>query len=179
MKVRTDEGKWISIESTIKDKHIEQIYRQQKYDSLIGDGYEEYITRIRQYESTGPAFVSRTETDVAIALGGIIQITKGVGHLWMALSTEALRRPKGLFKACKYLFEELKETCDFHRIQADIDAGEWANIRFAEKYDFNYEGIMKAYGPDKEDFYRYAWRPGVPGNRKLTKLMKKQSQKKD
>lgn len=170
-------SKTFTITHAISDKHIEQIYRNRKNDSLIGEGYRPFVDRIRQYETLGPSFSAATDAGNIIAMGGILESTPGVGHVWMALSTEALRRPKSLVKICRTLFVELKNGLNLHRLQADIDIHEWANIRFAERYDFNFEGVMKAYGPNKEDFYRYAWVEGIPGNRKLTKLMKKQKKK--
>lgn len=172
MEVVINQKRTVTIKHDITDTYIEQIFRNQKSDSLIGDGYSEYIARIRLYEKQGPAFAAVTETDIVIALGGIISITPGVGHVWLTLSTEALRRPKSLLKVCKLIFKEMVQAKNYHRVQADIDITQWDNIRFVERHDFNFEGVMKAYGPNKEDFYRYAWIKGVPGNRKLTKLIK-------
>lgn len=161
-----------TITHNIKDKYIRQIFSNQKSDSLIGDGYDEFIERVRGYEKAGPTFVCVTESDIALGIGGIIPTVPGSGHVWLSLNVMAIRRPKTLFKVCKNMYKEILEVNDYHRVQADIDITQWDNIRFAERYGFNFEGVMKAYGPNKEDFYRYAWIKGIPGNFKLTKLIK-------
>jgi RimJ/RimL family protein N-acetyltransferase len=54
------------------------------------------------------------------------------------------------------MFDYLQEEFDYQRIQASIAVTDKTAKRFAEWLGFQNEGVMKKYGPDGTDYYRYA-----------------------
>ena len=54
------------------------------------------------------------------------------------------------------MFDHMQEEYKYQRIQASISVKDAKAKRFAEWLGFENEGIMKKYGPDGSDYYRYA-----------------------
>ncbi len=91
-----------------------------------------------------------------VGCAGIIPLWNGVADLWMYLGKETFTDKLFACKIIKYYLNDIIKRHDIHRIQAVVKADYCQGIRFAELFKFKPEGTMKAYGPNKEDFIRYA-----------------------
>tara|TARA_R100000808_G_scaffold19385_1_gene42091 strand:- start:7075 stop:7497 length:423 start_codon:yes stop_codon:yes gene_type:complete len=96
------------------------------------------------------------EEDVVLGIGGVHNIWQGVGEAWLLLGKEAFARPKTVARHTVYMFAHMQEEYKYQRIQASISVKDVKAKRFAEWLGFENEGIMKKYGPDGSDYYRYA-----------------------
>jgi RimJ/RimL family protein N-acetyltransferase len=50
----------------------------------------------------------------------------------------------------------VQEDNDLQRIQASVHANDKQAIRYVEWLGFENEGLMKKFGPDGSDYYRFA-----------------------
>tara|TARA_R100000306_G_C4354253_1_gene131798 strand:+ start:582 stop:1016 length:435 start_codon:yes stop_codon:yes gene_type:complete len=91
-----------------------------------------------------------------VACAGIMPLWNGVADLWMYLGKETFTDKRLACKVIKYYLDDIIKRHDIHRFQAVVKADYCKGIRFAEFFGFKAEGIMKAFGPNKEDFIRYA-----------------------
>jgi RimJ/RimL family protein N-acetyltransferase len=63
------------------------------------------------------------------------------------------------FSAAKYsslLLDHVQEDTDLQRIQASVHTRDKQAIRYVEWLGFENEGLMKKFGPDGSDYYRFA-----------------------
>ncbi|MAL84462.1 MAG: hypothetical protein CMF11_09030 [Idiomarina sp.] len=96
------------------------------------------------------------EEDVVLGIGGVHNIWQGVGEAWLLLGKEAFARPITVARHTCNMFDHMQEEYKYQRIQASIAVKDVKAKRFAEWLDFENEGIMRKYGPDGSDYYRYA-----------------------
>ena len=96
------------------------------------------------------------EEDVVLGIGGVHNIWQGVGEAWLLLGKEAFARPTTVARHTCNMFDHMQEEYEYQRIQASISVKDANAKRFAEWLGFQNEGIMKKYGPDGSDYYRYA-----------------------
>ena len=96
--------------------------------------------------------------DIPVACGGVHEVFKGSGVAWAWIDKNI---PKACVRRVAMLlrkhFHEKVERHGFHRIQADVEVGLEKAERFVRFLGFESEGIMKAFGPDKQDYERYAY----------------------
>lgn len=92
-----------------------------------------------------------------IAIIGLYEYWHGVGECYM-LTGEGVEKNKIFFcKAIKALFEEYQAKRNLHRIQCTVHESNMRAFNWLIKFmGFTNEGLMKAYGPDKSDYYRLA-----------------------
>ena len=96
------------------------------------------------------------EEDVVLGIGGVHNIWNGVGEAWLLLGKEAFARPKTVARHTVNMFDHMQEEYNYQRIQASIAVTDAKAKRFAEWLGFQNEGIMRKYGPDGSDYFRYA-----------------------
>lgn len=96
------------------------------------------------------------EEDVVLGIGGVHNIWNGVGEAWLLLGKEAFARPRTVARHTVNMFDHMQEEYKYQRIQASIAVKDGKAKRFAEWLGFQNEGIMRKYGPDGSDYYRYA-----------------------
>lgn len=96
------------------------------------------------------------EEDVVLGIGGVHNIWNGVGEAWLLLGKEAFARPRTVARHTVNMFDHMQEEYKYQRIQASIAVKDAKAKRFAEWLGFQNEGIMRKYGPDGSDYYRYA-----------------------
>jgi len=104
----------------------------------------------------GPAVTIMIGDKVAGSLG-IAKVFNGNGIAWCIMDRDIPKKYKRRVSLiCK---EELIKKMDrfkFHRVQADIAMSFDEGRRFVEFLGMESEGVMRAFGPDKEDYERYA-----------------------
>lgn len=96
------------------------------------------------------------EEDVVLGIGGVHNIWENVGEAWLLLGREAFDKPKTVARHTVHMFDHMQEEHKYQRIQASISVKDTKAKRFAEWLGFENEGIMRKYGPDGSDYYRYA-----------------------
>ena len=96
------------------------------------------------------------DNNVPICSGGIIPTWMGNAQGW-AIASKRIFRNK--IKAARLIKERTDLLCannKIWRLQTAVKANFKIGVRFAEFLGFKNEGLMKAYGPDKTDYYRMA-----------------------
>ena len=90
---------------------------------------------------------------VPVICAGIVLITTGVGEVWTITDKIADRYPILLHKTVLQLLKKLDDL-GFHRLQSICSM--WGNtFKWLEKLGFEYEGTMRQFGPNKEDYCLY------------------------
>lgn len=87
---------------------------------------------------------------------GIIIIWPGMGHAWMIIHNQKLflSNIKKILAGFKVIFGAWAKR--FRRVQADVQCGFSGGINWAEHLGFDFEYVAKKYGPNGEDFGKYA-----------------------
>jgi hypothetical protein len=110
----------------------------------------------RAFFDEGPAVTIMIGDKVAGSLG-ISEMFKGVGVAWCLMDKHIPSKYKRrVALICKEEMHKKMERFEFHRMQADVAMGCDVAHRFVKFLGLKSEGIMKAFGPDKEDYERYA-----------------------
>ena len=69
----------------------------------------------------------------------------------------SVRRPVTLARILYDTFYEWVEHKELWRVQANVRADWPLAIRFARFIGMEREGLMKKFGPEQADYFRYAW----------------------
>ena len=88
--------------------------------------------------------------------GGIVPLWNGVAEGWVISSKRIF---KNRIKASRLIKKRTDLLCAANkiwRLQTAVKSNFKTGLRFAEFLGFKNEGLMKAYGPDKTDYYRMA-----------------------
>ena len=91
-----------------------------------------------------------------IAAGGVFPLWEGVAEGWVLATKEINNFPITFSKVIKQRCEMLLKNNNFKRFQTSVKADCKVAIRFAKFLNLEEEGLMRNYGPDGSDFYRYA-----------------------
>lgn len=114
----------------------------------------EYLNMIDHHLKFGSAmaFVTMDGRDV-IGIGGVTNMTKGVGYVWLDFSDKV---DSYKFSIIKLLKEVLAQCSDMHRLQCDVrvDNKQWVN--FVKYMGFKEEGVMRKFNSDRSDSYMMA-----------------------
>lgn len=87
-----------------------------------------------------------------LAMGGIIRIWEGRGQAWMFISKNV--RPH--MTALHRLVKTILINSDLRRIEATVDVGFDAGMRWMKMLGFEMEGYMKGYMPGGSDAVLFA-----------------------
>jgi hypothetical protein len=131
------------------------------YVAAIGDGW--CISTPRQvgelFAATGPAYTALVDGEVA-AVAGIAVMWPGVAEAWAVLTAVGRAHPAFVHRAVARTLRGLVRQLGLRRLQASVDASNPVALRWAEVLGFRPEGVMRAYGPQGQDFVRFAMFPG-------------------
>ncbi len=114
-------------------------------------------TFINYTQSSGDAYSFSTSLDGDILLlVGVFPLWEGVGEIWTLFPQNAKelfrRNPRSILKGIKKYLNLLP----FRRLQTIVRSDFKVGIKFVEHFGFQREGLLKQYGLDKKDYYRYA-----------------------
>lgn len=115
-----------------------------KHDAFDGD-YDEYL---KIYEDN-PAYTIVINDEIVFC-GGVVDIGWRRGEAWTLMSDLFYKYPKTCFKICKEKLNELQISMGLRRLQALVDTNLEGGSHFAQHLGFEYEGLLKAYGPNGE-----------------------------
>jgi len=138
-------------------------YNTQHGDEMIEFGLNDKLMDIDasfkenriDFAMAGLAF-TLLDNNVPICSGGIIPTWLGSAEGWV-ISSKRIFENK--IKAARLIRERTDLLCannKIWRLQTAVKADFKIGVRFAEFLGFKNEGLMKAYGPDKTDYYRMA-----------------------
>ena len=138
-------------------------YQTQHGDEMIEFGLNDKLMDIDasfkenriDFAMAGLAF-TLLDNNVPICSGGIIPTWLGNAQGWV-ISSKRIFRNK--IKASRLIKERTDLLCannKIWRLQTAVKANFKTGIRFAEFLGFKNEGLMRAYGPDKTDYYLMA-----------------------
>jgi hypothetical protein len=102
----------------------------------------------------GPTYTGFIDGKVAW-FAGIVLMWPGVGEGWLLASGLATENKLGFLRGIKRLMHKLINTHQLHRMQTTVMHGHTELIRFVEFLGMEFEGRMKNYGPNKEDYLMY------------------------
>jgi len=89
---------------------------------------------------------------------GIMPMWDGVGEAWMIASSRIHSNERQFIRYAKSgVMQRLINDHKLWRVQAVCKVGWSQALRFARMMGFAEEGIMRAYGPEQDDYHRVAW----------------------
>ena len=80
----------------------------------------------------------------------------GVGEAWLGATGLARHYPLFMARDLKGRMDECARQMGLHRVQCTVLASKPNSLRWARMLGFEPEGLMRKFGPQKEDFYRFA-----------------------
>ena len=114
--------------------------------------HKKYVVSV---EDIGMSFTGLLNNQ-PIAAGGICYLWEGVAEGWVLASRDILKYPIFCAKTIKRRTDLLATNNKLKRIQTAVKHDSETAIRFAEWLGLENEGLMKHYGFDGSDQYRYA-----------------------
>ena len=138
-------------------------YKTQHGDEMIEFGLNDKLMDIDasfkenriDFAMAGLAF-TLLDNNVPVCSGGIVPLWTGVAEGWVISSKRIF---KNRIKASRLIKKRTDLLCAANkiwRLQTAVKSNFKTGLRFAEFLGFKNEGLMKAYGPDKTDYYRMA-----------------------
>jgi RimJ/RimL family protein N-acetyltransferase len=94
--------------------------------------------------------------DKVIAAAGMKRIWGNVAEGWFIAKNDVWNYPITIAKAVKQNIDYLATSNNIKRLQTAVRSDFGIGIRFAKWLGFNNEGLMKSYGFDGSDHYRFA-----------------------
>ena len=91
-----------------------------------------------------------------IAAGGVFPLWEGVAEGWVLATKEINNYPITFARVMKKRTDMMIANNLIKRLQTSVKADCDIAIRFAKWLGLKEEGLMKGYGPDGSDYYRYA-----------------------
>ena len=91
-----------------------------------------------------------------VCSGGIVPLWNGVAEGWVISSKRIYKERIRASRLIRKRTDILCAANKIWRLQTAVKSNFKTGLRFAEFLGFKNEGLMKAYGPDKTDYYRMA-----------------------
>ena len=91
-----------------------------------------------------------------IAAGGVFPLWDGVAEGWVLATEEINNYPITFARVMKQRTDMMLKNNFIRRLQTSVKADCLVALRFAKFLGLKEEGLMKGYGPDGSDFYRFA-----------------------
>ena len=90
-----------------------------------------------------------------VAIFGSFTFVPGVYHLWGLISEDVRQKPVAFHRVSKELLGYYEKRTNARRIQMDVKASYIEGQKWAKALGFEYEGTMKRFGVNGEDFHLY------------------------
>lgn len=131
-----------------------KIIMASQLNHVISDMEKDFIKDCSSLEEKHMAFTCMIN-DKIIASAGIKRIWGKVGEGWVIAKYDISKYPITIAKAIKQNFDYVATSNNIKRVQTAVRADYKIGIRFAEWLGLYNEGLMKHYGVDGSDHYRY------------------------
>lgn len=131
----------------------------QVHVDLRGDAItpiQDFIATVSGYQSIGDAYVVVYE-DLPLGVIVLFPCRPGVAQCWFALTDNVNICKIAFFRMILKLRNHYWKEWNLHRLQADTQASYLTGNRFIKAMGFEYEGCMKKYSSDKQDYNLYAY----------------------
>jgi hypothetical protein len=89
------------------------------------------------------------------AVGGAVETHDGVARMWVGIAEDAGTRLLMVIRWTQRAIESLFGN-GFHRVEAHVKTDFAEAHRMVRLLGMEFEGIMRQYGPDREDYALYA-----------------------
>tara|TARA_R100000781_G_C3990591_1_gene96779 strand:+ start:94 stop:519 length:426 start_codon:yes stop_codon:yes gene_type:complete len=106
-------------------------------------------------ESCLSAYTALLESKV-LMIGGVYGLWQNVGEAWFLMSSMAYNKPFAVAKYSSQLLQHVIEENKLTRVQASVHVDDKQAVRYVEWLGFENEGLMKKFGPDGSDYFRFA-----------------------
>lgn len=100
--------------------------------------------------------VTLMENGLPIGASGVVPVWPGVGELWALFSLSLRERPLLLYKQTLKALNQFQAGGNYHRLQAIVLKDFEASKRWLIHLQFQCEGLLREYGEDRQDYYRFA-----------------------
>lgn len=112
---------------------------------------------IEAYGNAGPAVTLWTDDGAIIACAGVVCAHwRGFGEYWLVPSVHVQKYMKTVYKTAKAFIDDTIDKLGLYRVQATIKEDDQVSIRWIEHLGFEREGLMRKFGPNKENQFLYA-----------------------
>jgi len=91
-----------------------------------------------------------------VASAGLVPLWKGVAEAWMISSDDVGRHQIKVARQIRTMFDDVMWQRGIYRAQANIHHKFEKAIRLAEWLGFEREGLMRRFGVEGADYFRYA-----------------------
>jgi len=111
------------------------------------------------YAGMGPTFTgfAKNETEeLILAVAGVALSWQGVGEAWAFVTPEAKNHGLFLTREVRKKLLEIATYYELHRVHTAAQKQFKEACKWCESLGFKREGLMRQFGPNKEDYYRYA-----------------------
>lgn len=115
----------------------------------------EYMKKYRDIYLKGPAY-SVFDGDSLVFCGGVVIQWDGVGEGWLICNCDVKRYVREVYFYSDNYLERIIIDSHLHRVQATVPVHWGQGVRFLERLGFYREGLLRNYGPDKEDYYMFS-----------------------
>lgn len=136
-----------------KPEHLDEIECRWQDDwNLKSVATKEYMAG---YGFCGPSMTLFADEKILVC-AGIVLLWDGVGSAWTLTSIYVDQYPVFFCKQIRlWMFRTMKD-CKLWRIEANVHVDNEISLKWIERLGFEREGLMKMYGPNKGDYYRFA-----------------------
>ena len=132
-------------------KHWDMIEFRDFEKESMGKVLDEIRLRV---DASGPAYTGLVDGKVA-GFAGVILMWPGVGEGWI-LGSDLFKENKLWFiRNVKRFLGKIMNTHQMHRVQTTVLHGHTDLIRLVEFLGMKFEGRMRNYGPNGEDYLMY------------------------
>jgi len=128
--------------------HIREMQLQDQQARIVSLATVQYL---RVLKHMGPCASAEVDGRI-IACAGVALEPYGSGTLWSFISRDAGKHFIVLDRAVRRMLS----IPNVRRIDATTEAGFSQGCRWLEMLGFEFEGVMRKYGPDGSDHVRYA-----------------------
>jgi RimJ/RimL family protein N-acetyltransferase len=135
----------------IMQSQMNHMLTQKDASFIINDTNKECM----DLEQEGLSFAGLINNEV-IAAAGMKRVWGNVAEGWFIGKKEVWNYPITIAKAVKENIDHLAKSNKIKRLQTAVRADFGIGIRFAKWLGFTNEGLMKCYGFDDTDHYRFA-----------------------
>ena len=109
---------------------------------------------IEAYLSAGPSWVLLGDDDEVIVCGGFVfGGWPGIADVWIIPGQDIGKHPMRVVKEVRGHLNHVIKSLGLYRVQATIMESE---VHWIELFGFTREGLLRKFGPNKEDKYIYA-----------------------
>ena len=137
-----------------ENKHAEYILSQP-----LNSKFLEFRSEHKKYayylKEIGMSFTGIVNNE-PIAAGGVFPLWDGCAEGWVLATKKINNYPITFARVIKQRTDMMCKNYSIKRLQTSVKADCQIAIRFAKWLGLTSEGLMKHYGPDGSDYYRFA-----------------------